>query len=488
MNSRFPYLISFFALILLSTQSFSQVGINTVTPDPSAALDIVSNTKGLLAPRMSTSERLDIVNVVSPDPVAEGLLVFDTDLDAFYFYDSTISDWRKLITDSVERDNYVLVKSEADLPTPSGGVITLDMDTLYEINGTIVLTNSIDINDAYIFGQDSNEDVLALGVGGAIFESALGGTIKGLTLSASGGAIFDLSGSGAETLVFRDCIVANSASVGSISDFGTVFFSIIQFAGNTTGITYSDISSLLLSNVGWFDNNGGTFETYTGTFDLIEKVSGFSSVPSLATGIDVSSDPMVAIGVINSTTFSGAGTYINGYTTGTYTGYNFTNNWDINCPGIPLESDTSATGYYYMDPTNTTTVPFVTANVAVKVTGATFSKGLFRMSSTDNKLVYEGKEAREFQINCSGALDHGTTATPNGRIYDFFLYKTPNGGSPAEEVGIASERRFSNNDIGNFSMVGLINLAPGDAIEIYVSINNANNTNTYFTSLNVVLK
>lgn len=57
------------------------VGINEdgSPPDPSAILDIRSTTKGLLVPRMTTAEREAIV---SP---ANGLIVFDTDENRFYF-------------------------------------------------------------------------------------------------------------------------------------------------------------------------------------------------------------------------------------------------------------------------------------------------------------------------------------------------------------------------------------------------------------------
>lgn len=66
----------------------AQVGINTNTPDPSAALDIVSpaNDKGLLVPRMLETERTAIA---SP---ATGLLLYQTDgVAGFYYFNGT--DW-----------------------------------------------------------------------------------------------------------------------------------------------------------------------------------------------------------------------------------------------------------------------------------------------------------------------------------------------------------------------------------------------------------
>lgn len=52
----------------------AQVGINTSTPNASAALDIESTSKGILIPRMTSAQRLAIS---SPAP---GLMVYDTQL------------------------------------------------------------------------------------------------------------------------------------------------------------------------------------------------------------------------------------------------------------------------------------------------------------------------------------------------------------------------------------------------------------------------
>lgn len=473
-------------LLLLSLQTYCQIGIGNTNPDPSAILDVTSTTQGMLAPRMTTTQRNAIT---SP---ADGLLVFDTDEDIFYFYDSTTG-WLPLESAQV-RDNYKLIKSAADLADEltAGGNTSylLDTDTYYEINGTIVLGFPIDINNAYVSGLDANEDIL-FSAGGTIFSGANGGSIRNVTLTAPGGTIFNLNGAATETLIFQNSIVAGANSVGTIEGFGIVFMNIIQLVSNIDGIEYVDIYSLLLSNLAWFGNNGGTFETYTGTFSLIEKVSGFCTVPAGAIGVDVSSNPSVSKGVISSTTFAGAGTYVNRYTVGSYTGYNFTNDWDIDCPGIPEESDALSIGYYYMTG-NTTVTDFIAAGPAgtyVKIAGTTTpSANLFRMSSTDNRLTYEGKETKEFQVFCTGVVDNDASS-PNARIYELTVRKVPSIGAPVILPEISSERRFSNNDIGNFTLIGIVNLDPGDAIEIYASVNNVNGTlNTVVTRLSVVLK
>jgi len=78
-----------------SAQSQNNVGINTTTPDASAALDVSSTTQGMLVPRMSKTQR-DAINMVSGvSTPASGLLVYQTDnTPGFYFYNGT--EWKSL--------------------------------------------------------------------------------------------------------------------------------------------------------------------------------------------------------------------------------------------------------------------------------------------------------------------------------------------------------------------------------------------------------
>lgn len=69
------------------------VGIGTNTPDPSAMLDITSTTKGLLIPRMTTTERTSI-----PGPTI-GLVVFDNTTYSFWIYRGDVNGgWAELLT------------------------------------------------------------------------------------------------------------------------------------------------------------------------------------------------------------------------------------------------------------------------------------------------------------------------------------------------------------------------------------------------------
>ena len=76
---------AFICALGLTYNLFAQsVGINDdgSLPNSAAILDIKSTTKGLLIPRMTTAQRNLLPNV-------QGLLVFDTDANRFFFYNNT---------------------------------------------------------------------------------------------------------------------------------------------------------------------------------------------------------------------------------------------------------------------------------------------------------------------------------------------------------------------------------------------------------------
>src|SRR6266487_3806089 len=82
---------SIIALLLAAKFSMAQgvaINNNNAAPSSSAMLDVQSTTKGVLIPRMTTAQRTAIA---SP---AKGLMVYDTDLNAFSFYDG--STWKQL--------------------------------------------------------------------------------------------------------------------------------------------------------------------------------------------------------------------------------------------------------------------------------------------------------------------------------------------------------------------------------------------------------
>ena len=462
-------LLFFFFLTFLG---HAQIGIGTVTPNVSSVLDITSTTKGLLAPRMTTAERIAIVTP------AESLLVYDTTVKAFYYYNLTTTSWVKIANEgSALRNNYKLVKSVTDLaPELLAGGNTrylLTTNTLYEINGTIALDFPIDLNNAYVSGLDTNEDILQ--APGVVFQGATGGSIRNVTLK--GTSAFNITGPGIASntslLVQNTVVTGMTAGVGTISGFGLYFGNIVQFIGNTGGgITYSNIGNLLLSNQAWFSSNVGTFETFTGNFSLIQKNSGFSTVDGADVAMNVSglTGTSVGTGILIGTVFSGTTTapsgIINRYPAGsTYPGYNFSNAWTVDSPGIPREGDSDATGDINLIAAvgSSVTTTLGTNGTKVKVAGFTTSNNLFRFTKDgENRITYRGTKTRYFQVSASVSYQTNADAT-------IILYIAKQGTviSETKVYGRPSGGLFSTSGIIALPIVGTVQLKTGEYIEIF---------------------
>lgn len=82
--------------LMAQTPGPGNVGIGTSKPDRSALLDLSSNTKGLLIPRMTLSQRGNITNP------ATGLMIYQTDfLAGFYYFDG--KEWKSLSASNMAR-------------------------------------------------------------------------------------------------------------------------------------------------------------------------------------------------------------------------------------------------------------------------------------------------------------------------------------------------------------------------------------------------
>lgn len=70
-----------FICVFVSIYATAQTGIGTITPDPSAKLEVSSSNKGFLPPRMTGTQRAAISNP------AAGLMVYQTDgTSGLYYY------------------------------------------------------------------------------------------------------------------------------------------------------------------------------------------------------------------------------------------------------------------------------------------------------------------------------------------------------------------------------------------------------------------
>jgi len=99
------------------------IGMGIATPHSSAKLDITSTTKGFLTPRMTSSQR---TNIVTP---ATGLLVYQTDGTAgFYYYNGSVWVFNGIGTDGIYGGSGIIPTSVTATLTDN---LTFGTDLLY---------------------------------------------------------------------------------------------------------------------------------------------------------------------------------------------------------------------------------------------------------------------------------------------------------------------------------------------------------------------
>ena len=451
-------------LFLFASTAFSQikVGDNPNSINANSLLEMESTNKGLLAPRV----QLNDVNSANPltTPVPAGMMVYSSGgvvPDGFYFWSG--AKWLAVQSAANTRNNYVLVKSAADFPAPVGGIITLATGTTYEINGTVVLTSKINLNGCYLIGADANNDKLVYTASsGELFTGTKGGTIKTLTLAATttGSKLFNLDLSATENILVRDAVIANCKDVGLVKGGNIVFFSVINYSSNTSGITYQDNTTLLLDNTAWFSTNAGTFEKLTGTFNLIEKLGGFSHslASNTATSLDVSGIvSIIEAGNLKNTAFIGNGTKVAG---------TFSKKWEVEGAGINTEKDATATGSLYISSTAVTSISAM--NTPKKIGGITTATELTRFTSpASNRLQYDGSKTRTFMVTAALSAN-GASGT---YLYSFYVYKN------GVQVPASRQRTKVYSSSGDIQMVAIVctvTMAPGDYIELWAENNDSN--------------
>lgn len=172
-NNNLKKLPSYFWMLCLLIQSsmMAQIGLGTTTPHNSALLEIKSDSKGILLPRLNTLERN---NIVSP---AEGLTIYNTDIKCFEFYNSM--QWQNICN---IKDDITVPTNVSAVAIDGGAIVSFDTDAtnpavfyaVYASDGTLLgtSTQSPIVIEGLPNGLPSSFTVVAVGNAGVSSGSA----------------------------------------------------------------------------------------------------------------------------------------------------------------------------------------------------------------------------------------------------------------------------------------------------------------------------
>ncbi|AEA42544.1 hypothetical protein [Fluviicola taffensis] len=463
------FLLTIIAINITQVTAQVKIGDNPNVINANSMLELESTNKGFLPPRIPLNSLTSTAPMTAT--IAEGTIVYSdggTLPDGYYYWNST-----RWVLLSTARDNYVRVRSAADFPAPVAGVITLVAGVEYEINGTITLTNSINLNGCSIKGEDSANDKLVYTGAGSMFTGNKTGNLRFLTMTASSGSVFNIDAlATAQNMIVQNCFFLGCNSIGTIAGVGgTVFFATVAYFVNTNGITFQNDNNVVMNNTLWDVSNSNIYERFIGTFNVIQLLGGdrLTTSTNSATALHISGITSLNSGSAKVIMFVGTGAYVTG---------TFTNAWEVETSGISTQKDDVAGGNMYLTTPVATT--FALANTPVKVLGTTASASLYRATHpTSNRLTYTGSKTRSFFISSSLSI----TQPSSNRYFSFYI---------AKNGVIIPESRQDVKVVNSTDQVSLtiscrVTLAPNDYIEVWVE-NQSSTTNMTVQTMNLSME
>ena len=244
---------------------------------------------------------------------------------------------------------FVFVRSVWDLPSESGGVITLEDNTTYCFIDTVDLLGNrlVSGQNTTLQGGGSSENcrILSTGLTGqALITSQWSLPMRFLTIEADIALALDASGNAGSALDWIGVNFTNCATVGTIANYTNFIGADCAFL-NSQGLTFDGSIGTVGFQQTLFDNrSGGTSLIFAPTLTITRRIRViYSSFISLSgeTALNVSTSAVIPVEsyILDTCNFAGGGTYVTGVLNTDVKSF-----W-LNCKGI---SNTSKIGFYTM--------------------------------------------------------------------------------------------------------------------------------------------
>ncbi len=290
------YLFSAILFLAFSMSAEAQIGIGTKTPDPSAKLDISSNNKGVLFPRVALTGINDITTIPHP---ASSLLVYNTATTkggstavtpGFYYWND--KSWVLMSgTNSVDASSWLLTGNAGTDPAVNFVGTTDDKPLVFRVNNIVsgkISTNddnslwgfqALYLNTTGIDNTANGRATLYSNTTGS-FNTASGRTAlytntTGNYNTATGYvALFNNTKGDYNTATGANALVNNITGSYNTADGWDALYS------NTTGIYNTAMGDSAL-----FSNTTGAFNTAAGRYALAFNKTGISNTANGANAL-----------------------------------------------------------------------------------------------------------------------------------------------------------------------------------------------------------
>ncbi|SEP29726.1 tail fiber domain-containing protein [Niastella yeongjuensis] len=281
------YLILLLSLLIIEYSNAQSVAINTdgSVANGTAILDLKSNSKGLLIPRLTTVQRTAIV---SP---ATGLLVFDTDTSIFWFFDGAV--WKKL---DAAGNNWSITGNSGTTAGPQFIGTTDAVDAVLKTNNTERMRWLYAVNPNNSIALINSGDLTVNGVsvgrgpGNAVSNTTTGNqalfsNTTGTNNTAFGAqALYYNTSGGYNTALGYQALASNTtASQNTAVGHFALYVNSTGYANTAVGLSsqFSSTSGYGNSSLGanaLFNNSTGYDNTAVGVGALGANISGNNNI------------------------------------------------------------------------------------------------------------------------------------------------------------------------------------------------------------------
>lgn len=454
-----PLLLATFLFIVFSVHAQVKLGDNPNSINAASILELEDTTRGVLMPRMTTSQR----DAITTPP--NGLQVYNTITSTLDVYRN--SQWESTRY-SNPNDNAIYVYSLDDLPAPVGSAITLDANSMYIFKGIVNISPYyLDLNGASLRGMDPARDGVSSTVSGAILRSTdvsvymdglvvipLSGSTKAYDLSDATGTKFCNLFEGNSVIE----VGIPSLGVGQISGFKAT--TIIQnYWSVTDGIKVTGTIGKFTCSFTFITNltTGSGIEFLSGlVVDDIDLANNYFEY-SGQTGITMNAGASVDRGRMTSNMFRNVGTPLVGMDSYT-AGWNMSQNTNI--------PDSRAFSFIYFSGNSTSTSLPNAYPVFYKIAGTTTTIDEKRFTATANKITYNDVDP----ISGKVSVVLGAKAPANNSDYSVGIAKN----GVALIAPISSMAAATNNQSFQIVLDTEVSMVTNDYLEVYIARNNSN--------------
>jgi hypothetical protein len=375
--------------------------------------------------------------------------------------------------------NHIFVGSKSDLPTPVGGIITLEAGKTYHITTDIDLTGDrlVTGGNLAILGNTSETSSITstgLGTVNPLISSDYTLVLETITIKdVSNGFYINNVDENTVALDWENVNFSNVPSVGVINNCTNFIYDTGAFL-NSRGLTISgELDTFAISDSVFIGDGGSGNIINIASNAIINRRFRmvYSSVVAFGSTVGINVDGGASIPtesyILDTINFSGGGTYLSGVDVSDNKAL------FVNCVGI---DNTSVNGQMTMRG-NSTATNITNSTNFFKVAGTTTASELNqKFDHSSNRLTCRATISRKYLVQCIFSFNTG-----NNDVCEFGFYNSNIGAvSETSKMTIVADRQ---NVFGN--IIDIEQLEDGDFVELWCR--NTDGANITVLDLNFIV-